>query len=172
MKTWLRRLRGMVSIGAIWGVACSALGFAIGAVVSMVWPDILPSTVVKYLANMALLHGTVGFVFGSGFAGVLAIVDGRRKFEELTPGRAALWGALSGVGVVTATGLTNLGLWLGSGFPLIELIPAFVVTTCIYGAVTAGLGAATVSLARLAPAELEAGTMLHKRQLLVGSAKG
>ncbi len=72
---------------------------------------------------------------------------------------------------MTATGLINLGVWVGSGFPLVALIPAFVVTTCIYGTVTVGLGAGTVSLARQAPAELETGTVLHGRKLLVGSAK-
>jgi hypothetical protein len=48
MKTWLQELRGVASIGATWALACSVLGVAIGAIVSMIWPDILPFTVVKY----------------------------------------------------------------------------------------------------------------------------
>ena len=175
MKTWLRKLRGVVSIGAIWGLACSVLGFAIGAIVSMIWPEILPSTVVRYVVDLTLGYGVVGFVLGSGFAGVLATMHGRKTFEELTRGRAALWGALTGVGMVTVTGLINLGLWLGRGFPLAELIPAFVpsfvVMTCMFGAVTAGLGALTVSLARRGSAELEAGTVLHESKLLGDSSE-
>jgi len=161
MNTWLRRLRGMVGIGAIWGLACSALGLAIGTVVSIIWPETLPFTVIKYVVTVALGYGVAGFVLGGGFAGVLATMHGRKTFEELTRGRAALWGALSGVGVVTITGLINLGLWFSRGFPLAKLIPLFVPTfvamTCVFGAVTAGLGVLTVSLARRAPAELEAG---------------
>ncbi len=160
MKTWLRKLRGVVSIGAIWGLALSVLGIAIGAIVSMIWHEILPSTVVKYVVNVALYYGIAGFLFGSGFAGVLTIVDGRKTFEELTPKRAALWGALTGVGVVTVVGLILMGL--GDQF----LLDQFVVTTCMCGAVTAGLGAGTVRLARRASAELETGTELHESKLL------
>jgi hypothetical protein len=175
MKTWLRRLRGMVSIGAIWGLACSVVGFTIGAVVSLIWPEILPFTVVRYVATVALGYGIAGFVLGGGFAGVLAMMHGRKTFEELTRGRAALWGALTGVGVVTITGLINLGLWLSSGFPLARLIPLFVPTfvamTCVFGAVTAGLGVLTVSLARRAPAELEAGEVPYESKLLGDSGE-
>ena len=175
MKTWLRRLRGMVSIGAIWGLCSSVLGLAIGAFVSIIWPEILPFTVVRYVVTVALGYGVAGFVLGAGFAGVLATMHGRKTFEELTRARAALWGALAGLGVVTVTGLISLGLWLGRGFPLAELIPLFVptfaVTTCVFGAVTAGLGVLTVSLARRAPAELEAGKLPHENELLGDSGE-
>jgi len=154
MKTWLRKLRGVVSIGAIWGFAFSVLGFAIGAVVSVIWPEILPFTVVKYVANLVLFYGVGGFVFGSGFAVVLTIMDGRKTFEELTLGRAALWGALAGVGSAFAVGLVATGL----GIPL----TGFVASICSCGAVAAGLGAGTVSLARRTPAELDAGTVPHE----------
>ena len=96
MRTWLRKLRGMVSIGAVWGLAWSVLGFAFGAFGSMIWHDILTTTVVKYVLNMGLQYGIAGFVFGSKFAGILTIMDGRKTFEELTPKREALWGALVG----------------------------------------------------------------------------
>ncbi len=163
MKTWLRKLRGVVSIGAIWGLTLSVLGFAIGAIVSMIWHEILPSTVVKYVVNVALYYGIAGFLFGSGFAGVLTIVDGRKTFEELTPKRAALWGALTGVGVTIVVGVVATGL----GIPL----TGFVASICMCGAVTAGLGAGTVRLARRASAELETGTELHESKLLGDSGE-
>ena len=171
MKTWLRKLRGVVSIGAIWGLACSVLGFAIGAIVSMIWPEILPSTVVRYVVDLTLGYGVVGFVLGSGFAGVLATMHGRKTFEELTLGRGALWGALAGVGMSTVLGLVFIGLGLGRGLPLADLISIFVVPTCTFGALTAGLGAGTVSLARRAPAELEAGAVRHESKLLADSGE-
>ena len=161
MKTWLRRLRGVISIGAIWGFALSVLGLAIGAVVSMIWHEILPSTVVKYVASVALWYGVGGFVFGSGFAVVLTIMDGRKTFEQLTPGRAALWGALAGVGLTIVVGLVATEL----GIPP----TGFVAAICMCGAVAAGLGAGTVSLARRAPEALEAGTVLHESKLLADS---
>lgn len=175
MKTWLRRLRGMVSIGAIWGLSCSVVGFAIGAFVSIIWPEILPFTLVRYVLSVALGYGVVGFVLGGGFAGVLATMHGRKTLDELTRGRGALWGAVTGVAVVTVAGLINLGLWLGRGFPLTELIPVFVpalvAMTCTCGAVTAGLGALTVSLARRAPAELDAGKVHYESKLLGNSGE-
>jgi len=161
VKNWLRRLRGVVSIGAIWGCALSVLGLAIAGVVSIIWREILPSTVVKYVVDVALWYGAGGFVLGSGFAVVLMIMDGRKTFEELTPGRAALWGALAGAGLTIVVGLVSSGL----GIPLSGLLASI----CMCGAVAAGLGAGTVSLAKRAPAELESGTVLPDSKLLADS---
>lgn len=155
MKTWLRKLRGVASIGATWGLACSTLGIAIGAIVSMIWPDILPFTVVKYVANVALWYGVGGFVLGSGFAVVLTTVDGRKTFEELTPWRTALWGALTGMGLAIGVGLVV------GDTPL----AVFVASACAIGTVTAGLAAGTVLLARRAPVELGAGAVLDESKL-------
>jgi hypothetical protein len=160
MKTWLRKLRGVVSIGAIWGLAWSVVGFAIGAIVSMNWPEEMVSVV-----TVTLRYGVWGFVFGSGFAVVLTTMDGRKTFEELTPKRVALWGVLTGVLVTTAIGLVSIGL--GDAIPL----PTFVVQTCMSGALTAGLAAGTVSLARRAPAELGAGTELDESKLIGNSCE-
>ena len=169
MKTWVRKLRGILGIGAIWGVAGSVLGFALGAIVSMIWPEVLPTTVVKYVLFMALQHGVTGFVFGSGFAGVLTIMDGRKTIEELTPKRAALWGALVGASFPIIIGLMVMGLGFGSDLPLAELIFAGLGSCCVYGAMTAGVAAGTVSLARGDLAELGTGAVLDESKLLNNS---
>jgi len=161
MKTWLRKLRGVASIGATWGLACSVLGIAIGAIVSMIWPDILPFTVVKYVVSVALWYGVGGFVLGSGFAVVLTTVDGRKTFEELTPGRTALWGALTGVGLAIVVGLVV------GDTPL----AVFVASASTIGAVTAALAAGTLSLARRAPPELGAGAVQDESKLLDDSGE-
>lgn len=160
MKTWLRKLRGVVSIGALWGLASSVLGFVMGAIESILWPETMSVAVVEFMIILAIQYGIIGFVVGSGFAGVLTVVDGRKTIEELTPKRAALWGALTGVGLLAAVELLRLGLG-GS----IE-VRQFVVCACVYPAVIAGFGAGTVSLARRAPAELEPGAEPHERTLL------
>ena len=162
MKTWLRKLRGVVSIGAIWGIACSVLGFALGAIGSMIGGISMLSVV-----SLSLQHGVLGFVLGSGFAGVLTIFDGRKTFEELTPGRAALWGALiGGVASPIVGGLITSGL--GIAYISLDLIVA---VACTYGVATAGLAAGTVSLARRAPAELGGGTVSHDSRLLGDSGE-
>jgi len=161
MKTWLRKLGGVASIGATWGLACSVLGIAIGAIVSMIWPDILPFTVVKYVVSVALWYGVGGFVLGSGFAVVLTTVDGRKTFEELTLGRTALWGALTGVGLAIVVGLVV------GDTPL----AVFVASASTIGAVTAGLAAGTLSLARRAPPELGPGAGQDESKLLDDSGE-
>ena len=163
MKTWLRKLRGILGIGAIWGLAGSVLGFALGAIVSLFWHDMLPITVVKYVGFMTLQHAVWGFVSGSGFAGVLTIMEGRKTLEELTPVRAALWGALTGVGFATVLGLVFIGL--GNPSPLAPILA----TICMYGAMTAGIVAGTVSLAKRDPAMLGAGAVLDERKLVGGA---
>lgn len=161
MKTWLRRLRGVASVGATWGLACSVLGVAIGAIVSMIWPDILPFTAVKYVVSVALWYGLGGFVLGSGFAVVLTTVEGRKTFEQLTPGRTALWGALTGVGLAIATGLVV------GDTPL----AVFVASASTIGAVTAGLAAGTLLLARRARLELGAGAVQNESKRLDDSGQ-
>jgi len=156
VKTWLRRLRAVVSIGAIWGCALALVGLATAAVY-LIW---LPSYVAPHLlVDAALQWGVGGFVLGSGFAVVLMIMDGRKTFAELTRWRAALWGALAGVGLMLVVGL------VGNPIPLAGVLASI----GIVGAVAAGLGAGTVSLAKRAPAQLEAGSVLRNSRLLADS---
>jgi hypothetical protein len=157
VKTWLRRLRAVVSIGAIWGCALALVGLAT-APVYLIW---LPSYVAPHLLVAAAVQwGVGGFVLGSGFAVVLMMMDGRKTFAELTRWRAALWGALAGVGLMLV-----LGLLVGNPIPLTGVL----VSIGMVGAVAAGLGAGTVSLAKRAPAELETGSVRQNSRLLTDS---
>ena len=156
MKTWIRKLRGIVGIGAVWGIPFMTLGFAIG--VLAVIGDVLP---LSQLAPVILRFGVLGFLLGGGFAGVLTLADGRKTFEELTPGRAALWGALTGASLITVWGL----YWMGvDGFDV--TLARWVSVTGVYAALTAGLGAGTVALAKRDPARLG---VLDERPLLGGA---
>jgi hypothetical protein len=158
VKTWLRRLRAVVSIGAIWGCALALVGLAT-APVFLIW---LPSYVAPHLLVAAALQwGVGGFVLGSGFAMVLMMMDGHKTFAELTRWRAALWGALAGVGLMLVVSL------VGNPIPLAGVLASI----GIVGAVAAGLGAGTVSLAKRAPAELEAGAVRQSSGLLADSGE-
>ncbi len=159
MKTWLRKLRGILGIGVIWGVAGSALGVTGWAIASIFGINPPRSEVI-----VSLLNGVPFFAVGSGFAVVLTMMDGRRTFDELSPKRAALWGALAGATVFPIVAcLIVLGLGLGNEIPLAVLIAHGLI---FGGAVTAGLAAGTVSLARRAPGALGAGTVPHESKLL------
>jgi hypothetical protein len=160
MKTWLRKLRGIVGIGAVWGFACSVLGLIVGAALSVVGELLLS------MAISALGFGIAGFVLGSGFAVVLTIMDGRKTFEDLTTGRAALWGALAGVGSMITVILVGMGLGTYSG-ALVD----FWASISISGAMTAGLAAGTISLARRAPGALESGIVLDESKRLDDSSE-
>lgn len=151
MKRWLRKLRGILSIGAIWGTVGGAIGAVGGVLVSVFGGFPLFSSLVEW----CLGAGGLGFLFGSGFAVVLTVLEGRRTLDELTPGRAALWGALAGAAVPFG----SLLFYLGSGgtVPFRVALIAVSAASGIYGAVSAGLAAGTVALARRAPDELNAG---------------
>lgn len=157
MRTWLQRLRGVLGIGAIWGLAGTALGALEGIIGSLVAGGPLLGSVLRF----GLVAGSMGFVLGSSFAALLTLMDRRRTFDELTPGRAAVWGALTGVGMPL--------LWLLVLFgPVVvsRSLPAALAICGSFGALSAALAGGTVSLARRAPVELASGPVPDDRELL------
>ena len=161
MKTWLRKLRGIVSIGALWGIVGSIFGLGLSTVITILWHDVLPTSTFRFISTLVIQHGIIGFILGTGFSSILTLADGRKTLNELTPGRAALWGALSGVGFMSITGLVFFGL--DGQFPL----EPFLYTTGLYGLLTAGLGAGTMSLAKRDKTALEE---QNRRDALLQSA--
>lgn len=110
MGQWLQRIRGAVGMGLTWAVAWSAVG-AVPRWVLGLNPD----------APFPLIFGVLGFFAGVAFSGVLALAEGRRRFEHMSLPRFAAWGALGGIlvagGFVAATSL--------GGRVLLALAPAF-----------------------------------------------
>jgi hypothetical protein len=108
MNTWLRRLRGAVGMGLVWGVAWAIVGGGImeafvdpdGRILDM-WPQVL---------------GMAGFLGGAAFSIVFGIAARRRSFEELSLARFAALGALGGV----AAG----AFLMTTGAPLLIIAPA------------------------------------------------
>ena len=161
MKQWLRRLRGVLGIGTLWGVAGTALGTVAGLIVSVSGGLPLLDTLVEF----GLGAGGLGFVLGSGFAGVLTMLERRRTLDELSPGRAALWGGMAGAAAALVVGISLLPE-LGAILSVRQLVLLFVAAPGSYGALSAALAAGTVALARRAPAELDSGPTCDEEGLL------
>ena len=89
MTTWSQRIRGALGMGLTWAIAWGGVGtlVAIGFVLKTGHrPD----------APFPLIFGVFGFVAGLIFSGVLRLVEGRRRFDQMSLPRFAAWGAAGG----------------------------------------------------------------------------
>jgi hypothetical protein len=86
MPKWLRRIRGGLGMGFTWGVAWSAAGFVLAA-----------ATGFKADAPFPIVFGVLGFFAGIVFAACLALIERRRRFDQMSLPRFAGWGAVGGV---------------------------------------------------------------------------
>ena len=138
MGEWLRKLRGALGLGLTWAFAWFAAGMVLLLIVGPDAADV----------HFPLFFGFLGFLAGVTFSGLLGLTEGRRRFDEMSMPRFALWGALGGVGLSVAFPLlAGLGLSL---FPILGPV---------FGVAGAACAAGTLALARMAedPARLEGG---------------
>ena len=86
MRKWLRRIRGAIGTGFTWAAAWSAAG-------------LLPRWVFGFNADVPfpLVFGVLGFMAGVIFSGLLALTEGRRRFDQMSLPRFAGWGAMGGL---------------------------------------------------------------------------
>ena len=152
MKRWIRRLRGVLGIGTAWGLAGTTVGAIGGLVASVAGGLPLPQ-----LLELALGAGGFGFVLGSAFAAVLTMLEPRRTLEELSPRRAAVWGALAGAALPIAWIVVVVLPEVGANILHPRLLVAALAASGAYGVLSAALAALTVALARLAPPDLDSG---------------
>ncbi len=96
MKKWLRRIRGAVGMGLIWAVAWFGFG-----------PILLAGTSLADLLFESAVLGAYGFVGGAIFSVVLGIAERRRRFDQMSLPRFAVWGALGGLSVQMVMWLTS-----------------------------------------------------------------
>jgi hypothetical protein len=89
-KKWLRRIRGAIGMGVTWAIA----GGAVGMLVTL---GFVVRTGSRPDAPFPIMFGAFGFLTGVVFSGVLALVEGRRRFDQMSIRRFAAWGA--GVGL-------------------------------------------------------------------------
>ena len=138
-----RRLRGILGLGATWGVAFSALSLSLVAIgVATTSMPIVQFGVGDYLA-MGIRGFLAGGLAGSVFAALVARRERGRSLSGMSDERMALWGFLGGAPVPwVAVALSGM-----QGVPL----GAFVTASVLYGVVGGSLGVATIRVARRAP---------------------
>jgi hypothetical protein len=140
----MRKVRGVLGTGALWGVAGALFGALVGGLSTLLGGPLFGSLLVG-----GLWFGSSGFVLGSGFAVMLTVLHGRRSLDDLTPTRAAGWGALVGAGLPL---LGTVLLMVSAGLPLMPvLVPIMVVDSLFYGALGAALATGTVVAAKRVP---------------------
>ena len=130
MRKWLRRIRGAIGIGLTWAITWFSAG--------MVWRFVVgfgPGDV-----PFPLVFAGLGFLTGATFSGVLGVVEGRRRFDQMSVPRFAALGAVAGF-------LFSVPLTLTGGEFLVWLGPV----VALAGAVSA---AGTLAIARKADREL------------------
>ena len=152
MRKLLRKLRGLLGIGLTWGTLWAGIGAAIGAMLGIVSPA--GSAWTTSILERAVGMGLYGLVSGVGFGALLSVGEGRKTILHLSPGRAAVWGALGSATVPLLFG------WLGAfevGTSAADVIWAVFVTGLLGGTFARG----AVVIAR--KAELQA---LEERGLL------
>lgn len=127
MSKWVRRIRGAVGMGLIWGMAWFAAGMILLFIVGFGAADV----------PFPLFFGLLGFLAGVIFAAILGIVEGRRRFDQMSIPRFAIWG---GVG----------GFLLAAVMAVIVGATVFPVLAPIFALSGAGCAAGSLALARMA----------------------
>jgi hypothetical protein len=129
MKKWLRRIRGAVGMGLTWAIAWFGAGVILLLIVGVGAADV----------PFPIGFGALGFLAGITFSGVLGIVEGRRRFDQMSLPGFAVWGAVGGL---LFSVLFVVAAALG-GDTLLVLSPVF-------GLSGAGSAAGSLALARMA----------------------
>jgi hypothetical protein len=93
MDGFLRRCRGVLGMGATWGVAWGALFAGLAVVVGLVDPGQID--VGEGPLAVGWIGAVFGFVSGVGLGVLLSVAERRKSLLDVSPGRAALLGALA-----------------------------------------------------------------------------
>lgn len=110
MRRWLRRIRGAIGMGLLWGFAWSA----VGAVPRWVFG-------INTDAPLPLIFGVLGFVAGITFSALVVLAEGRRSFDQISLPRFAGWGAAGGF-LLSALFARAASLGLGD---VLIIVPTF-----------------------------------------------
>lgn len=136
MKLWLKRIRGALGIALTWAVA----GGAIGAIIAL---GFVVRTGSRPDAPFPLMLGALGFIAGLLFSGVLMLMEGRRRFDQMSLPRFAAWGGATGLALSSAFFLA-----VSRGDP--AFLKYLVVVGPVVSLAAAGCAAGSLALARRA----------------------
>ena len=144
----LLKIRGGIGMGLSWAVVAFLLG-GIPELIGNIWPNSVTSAVDIWPAALAV----PAFFGGAGFSIVLAVAGENTRFEELSLGRLAIFGAIGGA--------------LASSFPALLMIFGLVSPNVPLGQITlALLGPLSVGGAVAAWITLVVARMSENRDLL------
>lgn len=129
MTKWLRRIRGAIGMGLIWAVAWFGAGMILLFIVGPGAADV----------PFPLGFGAFGFLAGVAFSAVLVLVEGRRRFDQMSLPRFATWGAVGGL---VLSGIFVPAAGLGGS--------AFLVLGTVFALSGAACAAGSLALARMA----------------------
>jgi len=134
MRGLVRRLRGALGMGLTWAFGWALAGIGIG-VASVLLP-FLPWDVFLTVFDAPLPALAIpGFIGGSVFSVILGVAGRRRRFDELSIPRFAIWGAVGGA-FLSILPLTLLATAAGN-VPVVGLL--------LVAALPIGLGAASAA---------------------------
>ena len=136
MKKWRRRIRAAIRMGLTWALAWFGVGMAL-LLVGLAFgetPDV----------PFPILFGLFGFLAGTAFSGVLGIVEGRRRFDQMSIPRFAGWGAVGGL---LLTGIFVSATALGGDAEALRQLDVLIPVFTLAGA---GSAAGVLALARRA----------------------
>ena len=137
MRSWLKRVRGVIGMGLTWAVGWAPIGGIAGLVIGALFGFPLGGIALNY----AGMFGVLGFVGGMVFSTLVRIAEGRRRFDELSIPRFAAWGGLGGLALGALAVTINL---VGLG----GITPLTVAVIGAAGLLGAGSAAGTLALAR------------------------
>ena len=129
MKSWWRRMRGAFGMGLTWGVAW------FGAGMTLLLGSLLLTGSTGADVPYPIGFGAFGFIAGVVFSGVLGLIEGNRRFDQMSLPRFAGWGAIGGVSLATV---------FVAAVALLE-DPGFLQNLLVLGPVFGIAGAATAS---------------------------
>ena len=150
MRKWLRRIRGAIGIGFTWGAAWSVAGLVLAAVTGF-----------KADAPFPLVFGVLGFSAGVIFAAFLALTEGRRRFDQMSLPRFAVWGATGGL-LLSAVFAKAASLGWGD---VLVIAPTFALASavCASGSLAVARRAASRELPEI-PGGIAAGELTDHEQ--------
>lgn len=156
----MRRIRGAVGMGLTWAAAWFGTGMIMMLGLLLLTGE--TGADVPYPVGF----GVLGFFGGVVFSGVLGIVEGRRRFDEMSLPRFAGWGALGGF-LLSAIFVVVVTLVDDPTF-----LPNLIVLGPVFSTAGAGCAAGALVLARRAerPELFEAGNAVGTAGLIEDEA--